>query len=53
MLMVVGRSFVNQMRSVEDDYRRVSRELTLQEWSRRSPAHRIADDLARLTSAVQ
>lgn len=53
MLMVCGRSFVDQLRAVEDGYRRVSRELTAQEWSRRSGYHRVVDDLTRLTSAVQ
>ena len=52
-LMSCGRDFADQMRAVEDDYRAVSRELTLQEWARRPWRHRFVDDLARLTSAVQ
>ncbi|GAA1433172.1 cardiolipin synthase [Microlunatus lacustris] len=53
MLMVCGRSFVDEMRAVEDGYRRVSRELTAEEWGRRWDLHRVVDDLTRLTSAVQ
>lgn len=53
MLMVCDRSFADQMREVENDNRRISRELTQAEWDRRSWGHRLADDLTRLTSAVQ
>jgi cardiolipin synthase len=53
MLMICGRSFVEEMRAVEDDYRRVSRELTRQEWDRRGVLHGVVDDMTRLTSAVQ
>jgi cardiolipin synthase A/B len=52
-LMTCGRAFADEMRAVEDEYRRLSRELTLQEWLRRSRSHGLVDDLARLTSAVQ
>ena len=52
-LMICGRSFVDGLRRVEDGYRAVSSELTDAEWSGRSRLHRIGDDLARLTSAVQ
>ena len=40
------------MRDVEDDYRALSRELTLEELGR-SSATRVLDNLARLTSALQ
>ena len=53
MLLICGRSFVDELRAVEDDYRRVSRELTPPEWARRSRGHGLVDDLTRLTSAVQ
>ena len=53
MLMVCDRGFVDQMRKVEDGDRHVSRELTRDEWDRRSRFHRLVDDLTRLTSAVQ
>jgi cardiolipin synthase len=36
MLMVCDRSFADQMREVENDNRRISRELTQAEWDRRS-----------------
>jgi cardiolipin synthase A/B len=52
-LMTCGRAFADELRAVEDEYRAVSRELTLEEWSRQSFAHGVLDGLARLTSAVQ
>ena len=48
-----GPSFVTQMRAVEDEYRSVSRELTLEEWNRRPLTKRWLDNVMRLTSAVQ
>ncbi len=53
MLMVCDRGFTDELRAVEDDYRRISAELTLAEWAQRSRGHRLVDDLTRLTSAVQ
>jgi cardiolipin synthase len=53
-LMVCSRTFTDHMSAVEDQYRRISQELTLQGWHRhRSRLHRVVDDVARLTSAVQ
>ena len=52
-LMVCSRDFTSRLRRVEDEYRAISSELTPEEWARRSPLHRIGDDLAKLTSAVQ
>ena len=52
-LMVRGKSFVQEMRSVEDGYRADSRELTLEEWMRQPLRSTVLDNLARLTSAVQ
>jgi cardiolipin synthase len=52
-LMVRGRSFVEQLREVEDGYRADSRELTLEEWLKQPLKSTILDNLARLTSAVQ
>jgi cardiolipin synthase len=52
-LMVRGRSFVEQMREVEDGYRRESRELTLDEWMKQPLRSTVLDNLARLTSALQ
>ena len=48
-----GPSFVAQMRAVEDEYRSVSRELTLEEWNGRPLTKRWIDNVMRLTSAVQ
>ena len=52
-LMVRGRSFVNELRAVEDGYRANSRELTLDEWMKQPLRSTVLDNLARLTSAVQ
>jgi cardiolipin synthase len=52
-LMVRGRSFVEQLRQVEDGYRARSRELTLDEWERQPLRSTVLDNLARLTSALQ
>jgi cardiolipin synthase len=52
-LMVRGRSFVTEMRAVEDGYRRLSRELTLDEWLKQPLRSTVLDNLARLTSALQ
>lgn len=52
-LLVRGRSFVDQMRAVEERYRADSRELTLDEWSKQPLRSTILDNLARLTSALQ
>jgi cardiolipin synthase A/B len=50
--MVRGRAFVDQMRAVEDDYRRISRELTLADWDAEPRRATFLDGLARLTSAL-
>ena len=52
-MMCTGRSFVDAMRQVEDGYRAVAKELTLQEWGKRSITQRWLDNVMRLTSAVQ
>lgn len=52
-LLVRGRSFVREMRAVEDGYRRDSRELTLDEWMKQPLGATVLDNLARLTSALQ
>ncbi|MCS5718090.1 cardiolipin synthase [Herbiconiux sp. CPCC 205763] len=52
-LMVRGRRFVSEMRAVEDGYRALSRELTLDEWHKQPLRSTILDNLARLTSAIQ
>jgi cardiolipin synthase len=52
-LMVRGRSFVREMREVEDGYRARSRELQKDEWRKQPLFSTILDNLARLTSALQ
>ena len=53
VMMVAGRSYTDAMREVEDHYRAVSRELTLEDHLRQSLPTRLLDNLARLTSALQ
>ena len=52
-LMVRGRSFVADLRRVEDGYRADSTELTLEAWLKQPLRSTVLDNLARLTSAVQ
>ncbi|WP_127794329.1 cardiolipin synthase [Agromyces sp. LHK192] len=52
-LLVRGASFVAEMRGVEAQYRRDSRELTLDEWMQQPLRSTVLDNLARLTSALQ
>jgi cardiolipin synthase len=52
-LMLVGAPIVERLRVVEDAYRDVSRELTLDEWSQRPARLRYVDNVMRLTAALQ
>ncbi len=52
-VMCVSRSLTTAMRQVEDHYRSLSRELTLQEWLQRPLGKRYVDNVMRLTSALQ
>jgi cardiolipin synthase len=52
-VMVRGHSFLTSLRAIEDSYRENSRELTLEEWQRRSRVSATLDNIARLTAAVQ
>jgi cardiolipin synthase A/B len=52
-VMCVSRSLTTEMRQVEDQYRSLSRELTLAEWNRRPLRKRYIDNVMRLTSALQ
>ena len=52
-LMVHGKSFVDEVRLVEDDYRRKSREITLEGWLSRPAGLQVLDNVARLTASVQ
>jgi len=52
-MLVRGEEFVDEMRVVEDEYRSLSRELTLDEWVQQPLRSTVLDNLARLTSALQ
>lgn len=52
-MMVRGRSFVSDVREVEDRYRSMSKQLTLEEWMQQPLRSTVLDNLARLTSALQ
>ncbi|MBB5640718.1 cardiolipin synthase [Cryobacterium roopkundense] len=52
-LMVRGASFVTDMRRVEDGYRAISRELTLEELNSLPRRSTVLDGVARLTSGLQ
>lgn len=52
-MLVRDAGFVARLRAVEDEYREVSRLLTLEEWMRQPLRSTVLDNLARLTSALQ
>ncbi|QYH34597.1 cardiolipin synthase [Salinibacterium sp. M195] len=52
-VMVRGPEFIADMRELEEQYRNVSRELTLDEWLERPRRSKVLDNIARLTAAVQ
>ena len=52
-MMLTGADIVARFRKVEDDYRALSRELTLEEWGQRSFWQRYLDNTMRLTAALQ
>jgi cardiolipin synthase len=52
-LMMLGAEVVSRMRKVEDAYRSLSRELSLEEWGRRPARQRYADNVMRLTAGLQ
>ncbi|MFT4212704.1 MAG: cardiolipin synthase [Microbacterium sp.] len=52
-MLVRGAAFVAQVREVEEKYRSLSRELTLEEWLKQPLRSTVLDNLARLTSALQ
>lgn len=52
-MLVRGEEFVQEVRAVEDRYRELSRELTLEEWLRQPLRSTVLDNLARLTSSLQ
>jgi cardiolipin synthase len=52
-MMVHSRSFVTEMREVEQGYRELSTQLTLEKWEQEPVRRTTLDGLARLTSALQ
>jgi cardiolipin synthase len=52
-VLVSGEAFATELRAVEDHYRGLSRELTLEAHLGRHPVAKVVDNLARLTSALQ
>jgi cardiolipin synthase A/B len=52
-MMVRGRGFVQDLRQLEEGYRRASRRLTLEEWQARPLHTSVLDNVARLTAALQ
>lgn len=52
-MLVRGEEYVREMRDVEQMYRELSRELTLEEWQKQPLRSTVLDNLARLTSALQ
>ncbi|POH61006.1 cardiolipin synthase [Arthrobacter glacialis] len=52
-VMMIDREVVQQMHTVEDHYRAVSRELNLEEWVNRPVLARYVDNVARLTATLQ
>ena len=52
-VMVRGKSFIDDLHALQDQYRAVSRELTLEEWLGRSRVSATFDNIARLAAALQ
>jgi cardiolipin synthase len=52
-MMFVGGEAVAHLREIEDAYREVCRELTLEEWEGRSQGAKYVDTVMRLTAALQ
>ena len=52
-LMLLGPEVVAEMRKVQDTYRSMSKELTLEEWLDRPRRAAYWDNVMRLTAALQ
>jgi cardiolipin synthase len=52
-LMMLGDGIVPKLLAVAETYRRVSRELSLEEWVQRPRAERYVDNVCRLTATLQ
>ena len=52
-VMLLGEDIVRRISAVEDTYRDISRELTLEDWMKRPTGVKYVDNVARLTSTLQ
>lgn len=52
-VMVRGKTFIDDLHALQEQYRAVSRELTLDEWMSRSRVSATLDNVARLAAALQ
>jgi len=52
-MLLLGREIVDRMRLIEDGYRALCRELTMEEWSQRPRRLKYVDNVMRLTSSLQ
>lgn len=52
-IMVRGKSFIDDLHALQEEYRSISRELTLEEWMSRSRVSATFDNVARLAAALQ
>lgn len=52
-VMLLGEDIVRRISAVEDTYRGISRELTLEDWMKRPMGVKYVDNVARLTATLQ
>lgn len=52
-VMLLGEDIVQRISAVEDTYRDISRELTLEDWMKRPMGVKYVDNVARLTATLQ
>ncbi|HEX9227942.1 MAG TPA: phospholipase D-like domain-containing protein, partial [Arthrobacter sp.] len=52
-VMLLGEDIVRRISAVEDTYRGISRELTLEDWMKRPMGDKYVDNVARLTATLQ
>jgi len=52
MVLLHGRDVVDELRVVQDEYRRASRLLTLEDWLERPRREKLLDNVMRLTSSL-
>jgi cardiolipin synthase A/B len=53
VMMMTSSAVVRRMRAVQDEYRSLSSELTLEEWRSRGRGATYVDNVMRLTAALQ